>query len=183
MRDLSNSFSTRKNLKGHRLLRILVLVVIVGAVIFFLKNFSIGGEFGGGSDITLKDAPFGLKPVTIGKTTAASGGVNLATQTITLTDIKYGGEARATATRSYGAGIYKLDVSATLPDPINVAYEVWLTGADGPVPIDVMRGAKNSWSLNLSDSDKFSKYTGILISLERNKADSIVEERVMEGTF
>ncbi|MDO8486885.1 MAG: hypothetical protein Q7S45_01125 [Candidatus Curtissbacteria bacterium] len=183
MRDLSNSFPPKKKFKNNRILRILVLVVVITVVIFFLKNFSVGDGFGGGSDVTLKDASFGLKPVMIGKTTVASGGVNLATQTITLTDIKYGGEARATATRSYGAGIYKLDVSATLPDPKNVAYEVWLTGADGPVPIDVMRGTKNSWSLNLSDSDKFSKYTGILISLERNKADSIVEERVMEGSF
>lgn len=159
------------------------LFAAVGAVIFFLKNFSLGNVLVGGSDVVLKDASFGLTPVSIGKTTAASGGVNLATQTITLTDIKYGGEAKASVTRSYGAGIYKLDVSATLPDPKNVAYEVWLTGADGPVPIDVMRGAKNSWSLSLSDSDKFSKYTGVLISLERNKADSIVEERVMEGSF
>lgn len=183
MRDLSNSFSSKKNAKGSRLIRILLLFAVFGAVIFFLKNFSLGDVLVGGSDVVLKDAGFGLNPVSTGKTTAASGGVSLATQTINLTDIKYGGEAKATAKRSYGAGIYKLDVSATLPDPKNVAYEVWLTGADGPVPIDVMRGAKNSWSLSLSDSDKFSKYTGVLISLERNKADSIVEERVMEGSF
>ncbi len=183
MRDLSNSFSSKKNSKNNRILRILLLFVVVGAAIFFLKNFSIGGGFGGGSDVTLKDASFGLTPVTTGKTTAASGGVNLATQTINLTDVKYGGDAKGKATRSYGAGLYKLDVSATLPDPINVAYEVWLTGAGGPVPIDVMRGAKNSWSFSFSDSDKYSKFTGILISLERNKADNIVEERVMEGSF
>lgn len=183
MRDLSRSFSSKKNLKNNRMLRILALVAVVGVVIFFLKNFSSGDGLGGGADITLKDASFGLKPVAVSKTTAASGGVNLTTQTITLKDVKYGGEARATATRSYGAGIYKLDVSATMPDPKNVVYEVWLTGADGLVPIDVMRGAKNSWSLSLSDTDKYSKYSGILITLQRNKGTGIPEEHVMEGSF
>ncbi len=165
------------------MLRILVLVIVIGAIIFFLKNFLAGDGFGSGADVTLKDASFGLTPVSLGKTTVASGGVNLTTQTINLTDVKYGGIAKATATRSYGAGVYRLDVSATLPDPVNVNYEVWLSGGGSVLPIDVMSGSKTNWSLSLSDTDKYSKYSGILITLQRNKGTGIPEEHVMEGTF
>lgn len=184
MRDLSKSFSANRGSNRNYFLRIGILVLAVGAVIFLAKNLLGGGIYTAGAGaVTLKDAPLGLVPVALGDTTFAAGGTNLATQSITLTDVKYGGDAKGTARRSYGAGVYKLDVSATLPDPKNVAYVVWLVGESGTRLVDVMSGSKNSWSLSLSDTDKYSGYSGIWITLERDKADSIVEEHVMEGSF
>jgi len=184
VRDLSRSFSQKRNFGRPIFLRVVIVVVALGLVVFGVKTF-LGGASGLGADasLTLTDAPFGLKPVSVGLATAASGGVNLTTQTINLKDVKYGGDASGTASRAYGAGVYKLDVRATMPDPKNVVYEVWLTGEAGPLVIDVMTGAKTSWSLSLSDTDKYSKYSGILITLQRNKATGIPEEHVMEGSF
>lgn len=183
MRDLSNSFPGKKRAGNLNFLRVIIAVLVIGGALFLAKNFLGGGGAIGASSITLKDAPFGLTPVTLSGTTVAAGGVNLTTQTINLKDVKYGGDAQGTATRSYGAGVYKLEVNATVPDPKNVALQVWLVGAGAPRPIDVMRGSKNSWSFSFSDTDKYSSYSGVWITLERNKADNIVEEHILEGSF
>lgn len=183
VRDLSRSFSQQRTPGRPIFLRLVILIAAIGLVGFGVKAF-LGGATVLGSDasLTLKDAPFGFKPVSVGSTTVASGGINLTTQTINLKDVNYGGDASGTATRAYGGGIYKLDVRATMPDPKNVAYEVWLTGAAGSVPINVMSGSKTSWSLTLSDTDKFSNYSGILITLQRN-LNGVPEEHIMEGSF
>lgn len=184
MRDLSKSFSRPRRAGRSRLLRILILAVVALGALFLAKTFFGGGTLQvANSSLTLKDAPYGLKPVSVSDTTAASGGVNLTTQTINLKDVKYGGGASGTATRSYGAGVFRLEVNATVPDPKNVVLQVWLVAAGVPRPIDIMRGSKNSWSFSFSDTDKYSGYSGVWVTLERNKADSIVEEHVLEGSF
>ncbi|MEX2028090.1 MAG: hypothetical protein WD988_01145 [Candidatus Curtissbacteria bacterium] len=184
MRDLSKSFSKTQRARPPRLIRVLILVVVVFGALFLAKTFLGGGALQvSDSALILKDAPSGLKPVAVSDTTAASGGVNLTTQTINLKDVKYDGDASGTAARSYGGGIYRLEVNVNVPDPKNVALQVWLVGAGAPRPIDVMRGSKNSWSFSFSDTDKYSSYSGIWVTLERNKADSIVEEHVLEGQF
>jgi hypothetical protein len=182
MRDLSRAFSSQKSTSQISPIKVVIVVLIIGAILFLIKNFLTGGSVFS-SQSALRDAPFGLKPVSVGGATVATGGVNLSTQTINLKDVKYGGNASARATRAFGAGIYKLDIAATMPDPINVKYEVWLTGEGKPLPIDVMRGTKSSWSLSITDSDKYSKYGGVLITLQRDTSTGIAEEHVMEGSF
>lgn len=160
-----------------------VIVVLVAAAIFWgAKRLNLVGS--STASVTLREAPRGLTPVAVDEdsTQVTQGGVNLASQSVTLTDVKYGGEAKATATRSFGGGVYSLNVDATLPDPVNTDYQVWLVGDGGATPIDYMRGSKTSWSLSLRDSDKYSAYDGIWITLERTR-DEIAEERVMEGSF
>lgn len=189
MRDLakaSNSPIRRKsqyfNMKKVKLLGGVVLLI---AAAIFVSTIVFGGSspIGGNSSIILQEAPTGLKPVSLtGIADAAAGGVALTTQSASFRDVKFGGGASATATRSFGGGIYVLSVSATLPDPKNTYYEVWLVGTNGPVPIDFMTGSKTSWSLSLRDSDKYSSYSGIWITLERTK-DTLPEEHILEGSF
>lgn len=156
-------------------------IFLIISVIFFVKNNFLESS-SGGSSVVLKDAPRGLIPVAVDSGGAADVGVDLQSKRISLRDVKYGGEARATASRSYGGGLYILSVDATLPDPVNTNYQVWLISDSGTLPIDYMRGTKTSWSLSLRDTDKYSKYGGIWITLERTK-DNKPEEHVMEGTF
>ncbi len=182
MRDLSRSFNQKNNIGNRRIIRILAFGVVVFAVILIVKNF-LEDSGGIGGPVTLKDAPFGLLPVNVPNTNISGAGVNLTSEKTTLKDVKYGGDATATATRSYGGGIYRLEINATMPDPKNVVYQVWLIGSAGAVPIDIMKGSKTSWSLSLADTDKFSNYRGILITLQRDKTTGIPEEHVMEGTF
>lgn len=184
MRDLSNmSVGSNPVPRGRQIVRFILLLVLI-LVVFYLarSQFSPRGE--GSGDVILREAPRGLTPVALegnlGDVTA--GGVDLLTGSVVFVDVKYGGEAKAVATRSYGGGIYKLSVDATLPDPKNVNYQVWLVSDGQVVPIDYMRGSGNSWSLSLRGEDKYSGYGGIWITLERNK-DELPEEHVMEGSF
>ena len=183
MRDLSQS---QIAYTGHatrgKLARILLILVLISSVFYFAGNFfqNLGS---GGSSVILREAPRGLIPVNAVESTVDVGeGVQLTVQTALMQDVKHGGEATATVKRSFGGGIYILTVDATLPDPKNVNYQVWLVGGGKTVAIDYMRGAKTSWSLSLRDSDKYSSYSGVWITLERSK-DNIAEEHVMEGSF
>lgn len=179
MRDLGKSSFPRRKFLNKRFLVIITIVVVGGALFSLINNFGGGGSSGG---VILRDAQTDLKPVNIASSVKVEGGVDLKTETAKFTDVKHGGSAKAQATRAYGGGVYTLDVEATLPDPKNTYYQVWLVGSSGPVSIDYMRGSKTSWSLSLRDSDKYSKYKGIWITLERTK-DELPEEHVLEGTF
>ena len=184
MRDLSNMpVGTNSAPRGRRIVRLILFLALI-LVVFHLarSQFSSGGD--GGGDVILMEAPRGLVPVALegNLVDVAAGGVDLLTESATLADVKYGGEAKATATRSFGGGIYKLSVNATLPDPKNVNYQVWLVSPENVLPIDYMRGLGTSWSLSLRSEDKYSRYEGIWITLERNK-DDLPEEHVMEGSF
>lgn len=183
MRDLSQTQIAYGGQKTRgRLLRTVLILILASGAFYFAGNFFLKKE-GGGSSVILREAPRGLMPVNVGGvSTSVEGGVELTTQTAVVGDVKYGGEATATVTRSFGGGIYILTVDATLPDPKNVNYQVWLVGGGQVLPIDYMRGSKTSWSLSLRDSDKYSQYRGIWITLERGK-DDIPEEHVMEGSF
>lgn len=179
MRDLSKSnFSGRKRV-SRRLLYIFTGVLVVVLIVYGLSM--LFGAGGSSSGVTLRDAPTDLKPVEAGEA-KIEGGIDLKTEKASFKDVKYGGSASATATRAFGGGVYSLTVTANLPDPKNTNYQVWLVGSAGPVSIDYMRGSKTTWSLNLRDSDKFSKYKGIWITLERTR-DDLPEEHVLEGSF
>jgi len=182
MRDLGQqNFDSGRRSLGKKALRILVLLIVIIGVIFLVKSrLNIGGS---GGSVILREAPRGLIPVSIGnQSNLTAGAVDLTTQSATFKDVRYGGEAKATATRSFGGGLYILSVDATLPDPVNTNYQVWLVGGGSVIPIDYMNGSKTSWSLGLRSSDKYSKYDGIWITLERTK-DELPEEHVLEGTF
>lgn len=184
MRDLAGqNLASPRPTYAKRMLRLIVLLVIIGGVVFLLKNrINIGG-IGSGASVVLREAPRGLTPVKAENAPSATeGGVDLATQSATFTDVKFGGEAVASATRSFGGGTYVLSVDATLPDPKNTYYEVWLVGDDEVIPVDFMTGSKTKWSLRLRSGDKYSSYSGIWITLERTK-DELPEERVLEGSF
>lgn len=184
MRDLSQGKVTYIGKRTNsRPLKIgLVVAVAIGAF-YVVGNFLTSGSSGSGSGTVLREAPIGLVPVDVGASNVeVAEGVNLVTQTAVMRDVKYGGEATATVRRSFGGGLYILTIDATLPDPKNVSYQVWLVGGGEVVPVEYMRGSKTSWSLSLRDVDKFSSYKGVWITLERSK-DDIDEEHVMEGSF
>lgn len=185
MRDLSQvstgpNFRTSTN-KVFLRVKLVVIIAVLIALGYFALNFVTSS--GGGSSMILREAPRGLTPVAVGDSQVTTeGGVALVTQTALMRDVKHGGEATATVKRSFGGGIYILSVDATLPDPKNVNYQVWLVGDGRVVPIDYMRGSKTSWSLSLRDTDRYSQYEGVWITLERGRDDR-PEEHVMEGSF
>lgn len=186
MRDLSRTSNSNTSvLLGFKnYWRVFVILAIVLGVLFVVRfGFNLGSGVVGGSSVVLHEAPRGLTPVEVdGKSGVTDGGVNLVTQSASFTDVKYGGGASATATRSFGGGTYVLNVNAKLPDPVNTNYQVWLVGGGEVVPIDYMRGSGTSWSLSLRSADNYSNYSGIWITLERSK-DNIPEEHVLEGSF
>lgn len=183
MRDLADqNFSTAKKSSTPRSFRLIVLAFIIAGVIFFTGS-RLNLTVTGGSDIVLNDAGRNLLPVAVDDgQSVSSQGVDLVTQTAALKDVKYGGDASGTASRSFGGGTYILSVNATLPDPKNTNYQVWLTDGTNVIPIDYMSGSKTSWSLRLRSTDKYSKYDEIWVTLERTK-DAKPEERVLEGSF
>ncbi|OGD88812.1 hypothetical protein A3I53_01735 [Candidatus Curtissbacteria bacterium RIFCSPLOWO2_02_FULL_40_13b] len=183
MRDLANqNFSTNKKSPIPRSFRLIILAVIIAVAVFFIGS-RVNLPVGGGQDIVLQESPRNLSPVSVDDSESVTeGGVDLVTQTAALKDVKYGGDASGRASRSFGGGTYILSVDATLPDPKNTNYQVWLTDGTNVIPIDYMRGSKTSWSLSLRDTDKYSKYDGIWVTLERSK-DNKPEERVLEGSF
>lgn len=183
MRDLANqNFSTEKKSPIPRSFRLIILAVIIAVAVFFIGS-RVNLPVGGGQDVVLQESPRNLSPVSAdGSESVTEGGVDLVTQTAALKDVKYGGDASGKASRSFGGGTYILSVDATLPDPKNTYYQVWLVDGDTVIPIDYMSGSKTSWSLRLRNSDKYSKYDGIWVTLERTK-DAKSEERVLEGSF
>lgn len=180
MRDLSKANYGPRRFEKKRVITVLGGVIAVVLVVYFLN--SLIGSGGSSGAITLRDAPTDLTPVAAGDGLKVDGGVNLKTETAGMKDVKYGGSAKATVTRAYGGGVYSLDIQATLPDPKNTYYQVWLVGGGVEVPVEYMSGSKTSWSLSLRDKDKFSKYRTVWITLERTK-DEFPEEHVMEGSF
>lgn len=180
MRDLSKTAISKDRRPVKRFLILFGGVGLVAAIIFNFSNSF--GSIGSGGNTALHDAPTNLKPVDTPGGVSTEDGVDLKTEKASFKDVKFSGAASATAIRAYGGGVYSLTIEANLPDPKNTYYQVWLTGGGSPLPIDYMRGSKKSWSLSLRDSDKYSKYRGIWITLERTK-DDIPEEHVLEGTF
>ena len=181
MRDLrAQNFGARRAFPKKLIRFSIIVLFIVGIFYFVISRFNLGSA---GSSVSLREAPRGLTPVSIDdQSNITAGAVDLTTQTINLENITDGKVAKATATRSFGGGLYILTVEATLPDPVNVPYQVWLVGGGSVIPIDYMSGSKTSWSLNLRSPDKYSRYDGIWITLERTK-DELPEEHVMEGSF
>ena len=186
MRDLSKTplgNPRRRSSPLRRLKKLLALVLLV-LLIFLIARLWLNLGNSSGSAIILREAARGLVPVELSNQheQLTSKAVDLVTQRAILVDVKYDGRAAATATRSFGGGTYILTVEATLPDPKNVSYQVWVTGGGEVIPIDYMRGEKTNWSLSVRTGDEFSNYDGIWITLERTK-DEIPEEHVMEGSF
>lgn len=185
MRDLSKASLGRKRKSPifAKLTRLIVILFIVGAILAVVKsNFNIGSS--SSSSVIIREAGRGLTPVELSDEhkELISGAVNLVTQKALLSDVKYGGRASATAARSFGGGSYILSVVATLPDPKNVSYQVWVAGGGEVIPIDYMRGEGTKWDLTIRASDEYSNYDEVWITLERTK-DEKPEERVMEGMF
>ncbi|MCR4324296.1 MAG: hypothetical protein NUV69_01265 [Candidatus Curtissbacteria bacterium] len=185
MRDLSKT-QYRDHNKLASLKKYGKIFIIVAFIlgVFFAVTSTFNISTPGGSAVVLREAPRGLTPVggSSELSGVAEGGVELTKQTATLQDVEYGGEARGSATRSFGGGTYILTVSATLPDPTNNLYQVWLANGSQALPIDYMSGSKNSWSLSLRDTDKYSNYREIWITREITK-DSKPELHVLEGSF
>ncbi|MBI3341985.1 hypothetical protein HY024_02585 [Candidatus Curtissbacteria bacterium] len=185
MRDLARSgpFLGKRITSRKGRMRLLVIFIAAAIASYLIGNYQPSTAKQSGP-VVLRDAPNDLTGVSLaGISKAIATGVSLTTGKAVMKDLKYGGSAKAEITRAYGAGLYKLDVNAVLPDPVNVPYAFWLVGDDGvPVLVDYMKGDKTQWTLNVSGPDKFSKLTGVIISLERTK-DNKVEEKIMEGSF
>ena len=185
MRDLANqNFASGKlPTRSTAIIRVLIVLLVIGGVSYLVRGkFNFGD--GASSSVVLQEAPRSLTPVDIDTgQNVTEGGVDLTTQSATLTDIRYGGGAKATAVRSFGGGVYILSIDATLPDPKGNSYAVWLVGDEGPILVDYMGGTKNSWSLRLRGPDRYSGMSGIWITLERTKEDVEPEERILEGSF
>lgn len=186
MRDLANQSILRRRRISARssrfFLTVAIVIVAIWAVAWKLngQSTSLGGEAA-----YLKDAPKGLTPVKVsGAAVDADLGINLSSGTAKLGDVKYGGSASGSATRTYGDGSYSLSVTATLPDPKGGdKYQVWLY--DGSVPFDAgfMSGSKNSWSLVFRDKDKYSSYETVWVTREITTEDGKPETKILAGSF
>src|SRR3989344_359084 len=119
MRDLAQAGPVGAKRFGKvRLFIFLGFILAAGVALSFVGVDSGSSRGAGGSVVS--DAPPDMKPVVLsGESGVAAGGVELKSQTAKMSDLMYGGDARATVTRSFGAGVYKLEVDATLPDPKN----------------------------------------------------------------
>lgn len=187
MRDLSKSslgLKKRVKITNFKVIKFILPVVVLAGLFFAVKNLDLGG-ISGDVSANVHEAPRGLVPVEIGTQVKdlTKGAVDLKTEKTVLENVKSGyGKAEGTAARSYGGGTYILTVEATLPDPKDTLYEVWLVGGAEVVPIDFMQGAGTKWSLNITSEEDYSRYNTIWITLERTK-DNKPEEHIMEGTF
>lgn len=186
MRDLANQNILRRRrapLKAKKTLFIIVAAVAA----FWIVSWKLNGSATttGATSANLKDAPKGLTPVAVsGAAVNAESGINVSTGTATLTDIKYGGAASGTATRTFGDGTYSLSVTATLPDPKGGdKYEVWLYDGNIPYEAGFMSGSKTSWSLVFRDKDKLSAYKEVWVTRELTSEDGEPENKVLVGRF
>ena len=186
MRDLSKlplKSQRRRRINVKSFLPLAVVLTFVFGVWIVLKNGSLGT--GSDSSVLLSQAPTGLTPVKLTNHVEdlTEGAKDLITQTAVMQDVRSDdGRATAKITRSFGGGLYILNVDANLPDPVNVSYQLFLTGGGEIIPIDYLKGSKNTWSLSIRTVDTYSEYDGVLITLERTKDDK-PEERIMEGSF
>ena len=186
MRDLSNfKYSSKPRLNKRKLPVKLIGVLALLIVIFLVLKF--GGLSGGaaGSSSALHEAPRGLTPIDVsGVGGVADKGVNLKTQKAVLSDVKYGGRAKGTATRSFGGGSYVLSVDVTLVDTSGASWEIWLADDGGlQREVDFMNCAKNTCSYTLRDSDKYSNFNRIWITRELTKEDNAPEQHILEGEW
>lgn len=186
MKDLAaQDYSSKSKVTISRgAIKLAGFAILILFAIFFVKSKLSSGSSSGGSNasINLSEAPRGLTPVSVDNSNLSAKGVDLASQNASMKIVRSEISGSAKATRSYGGGTFILLVSATLPDPKANSYEVWLTDGTKIVPVDFMHGSGTSWSLELNDSDKYSKLNEIWITLERTK-DSKPEEHYVEGSF
>ena len=160
-----------------------MLVIVVIGVLFLIKLKTGTGGFIGGGTYEFKEAPRGLTPVKVDSSDVSSGGVNLSAGSASFEDVKYGGSAKASATRTFGAGSLSISVNATLPDPDGNRYQVWLVNGGQLKDAGFMKGSGSSWSLVYNDSDKYASYSGIWITREITTEDGKPEQHVLEGSF
>ncbi len=161
--------------------KVAVVVILVLGLLFIIKQKISSGSFIGDGSSGLSDAPHGLTPVSVSG--VADGGVNLSSDSATFKDVKYGGKASASATRTYGAGSFSLTVNATLPNPQGDKYQVWLVSGGQVRDAGFMSGSGGSWSLVFNDSNKYSAYNTIWITREITTEDEKPEQHVLEGSF
>ncbi|MBI2012394.1 hypothetical protein HYS90_00520 [Candidatus Curtissbacteria bacterium] len=186
MRDLANrDFSKRRfSFDFNFTLRLIVLALIVFSGLALVKTVFLSGRGAGGSSVILSEAPRGLKPIQAEQVNITAEGVDLATQKTSLVDVKYGGQAKGTATRSYGGGSYILTVEVTLPDTKGASWEVWLADSEGALrEVDFLTCTTNSCSLNLRGPDKFSNFNEIWVTRELTREDNKPEQHVLEGSW
>jgi len=183
VRDLSNqgAWPRQKTAGKIPILKALVVVVLIVGLLFIVKQKISSGSFIGGGSSGLTDAPRGLTPVSVSN--VQGGGVNLSSGSASFRDVKYGGKASASATRTYGAGSYSLTVNATLPDPQGDKYQVWLVSGDQIKNAGFMSGSGESWSLVFNDTSKYASYDAIWITKEITTEDNKPEQHVLEGSF
>ncbi len=186
MRDLareSTSYKKRHLNSKPRLVGTIIIVLVIVSVIYFLSSqINVGG--GNTTDSqTLHNAPVGLVPVKVDSSPVdTSGGVNLASNTITLRNVGAGGTA--TATRVYGNGSYSLSVNATLPDPKGDKYQVWLSDGENAFDGGFMNGnGSGQWTDVFRNDEKYSKFRQVWITREITSEDNKPEKHVMEGSF
>lgn len=163
--------------------RAFLLVIAVIAVLLLVKQKISSGSFIGGGSAELKDAQHGLTPVSVGASDVTNSGVNLSSGSASFRDVKYGGQASATATRTYGAGSYSLSVNAALPNPEGDRYQVWLVDGGQIKDAGFMSGSGKSWSLVFNDTNKYASYSTIWITREITTEDGKPEQHVLEGSF
>lgn len=185
MRDLAyqNTLVRPKRSLPMPLIKAAFLVIAVIAVLLLVKQKISSGSFIGGGSSELVDAQHGLIPVSVGASNVTSGGVNLSSGSASFRDVKYGGQAKASATRTFGTGSYSLSVSATLPNPSGDKYQVWLVNGDQVKDAGFLSGSGSSWSLVFNDSGKYSSYNTIWITREITTEGGKPEQHVLEGSF
>lgn len=186
MRDLAqqNFSQSRERIAVNKsAVRIILIMGTILIILFGLRIVSSGSDFAGGSAISLKDAPKGLKPVEIPKSfDVTEGSLNLVVENASFTNVS-GENAIATATRKYGGGSYSLSVSATLPDPKGNVYQVWIVGEGNVILAGDMSGSGKDWGIIFNDANNYSDLDGIWITKEITKQDENPEKHILEGTF
>jgi len=186
MRDLAKTnFTSNRSSKAKFVIRIVFVLFLVLTVLSFVKSRFNLGQSGSSASVTLQEASRGLTPVKLDDLESiVEGGVNLATQTANLVDVKYGGRASGTATRSFGVGSYSLSVDVVIPETKGGIFEVWLVGAQGELrEVDFISCKDNACSYNLKDKDKYSNYSRIWVTKELTKEDGEPEQHVLEGQW
>jgi len=186
MRDLANQSIIRRRRVSPKTSGLFIIITVL-VFLIMVVSWKLNGltTSSGGDSAYLKDAPKGLTPVKVdGAAIEADAGLNVSTGGITLSDVKYGGTANGTASRTFGAGTYSLSVTATLPDTKGGdRYQVWLSNGSGVFDAGFMNGSKTSWSLVFNDKDKYSSYKSVWVTREITTEDGKPEQKVLVGSF
>ena len=89
----------------------------------------------------------------------------------------------AIATRAEDNGVVEFTVLADLPDPEKQVYQVWSgENADNIHSLGTLTAAKGGYLFEYRQTTSISDFNNVVISLE-TKADEIIEERVLQGSF